>query len=708
MYIRQSSLQQVTQHQESTRLQYALVDRAVQLGWTKAQVEVIDEDLGRSGASIEGRPGFQRLVAEVSLGQVGVVLGIEMSRLARSCCDWYQLLEICALYHTLIGDQDGIYDPGEYNDRLLLGLKGTMSEAELHLLKQRMHRGLEAKAQRGELEVALPMGYVRSPAGVVIKDPDAQVQATVALVFTTFDRCGSIGGVLRYFVGHDLQLPKRLRGGPAKGELVWGRPSRGTLRETIKNPIYAGVYAYGRRPVDPQKQRAGKPWSGRTMTTPDAWRVCLHDRLPAYISWDDYLHHLRQVQANRPVRQGVPRNGTALLSGLIHCGRCGRRMHTCYSNAGQGGRYVCNYEQSHYGGAWCQSVSSPVIDRAVRDLLLQALEPAALEVSLKVADDLEQERQRLHTLWTQRVERAQYEADRTFRQYNATEPEHRLVARQLEQLWEEALRAQEHVQRAYDEFLAQHPLPLTSHERAEIRALAEDFPALWHAPTTTQADRQGLVRQVIEHVRVTVEGRSERVCVEVVWIGHHHTTVTVIRPVARLEQLSYYQDLLHRTHTLARQGRSPSRIAEVLSQEGWRPATRSGPFSSEMVRRLLQRPMAGEPAPALPTSPVLTLQPDEWTVPALAAQLGMPRTTIYGWRRKGHLHTRYQQYGHQQRLVIWADQTELARLRALRTQGLTVHEHHRFPRVAPSEGEVSPGHHTTEQEGEKGNMVRES
>ena len=706
VYIRQSSLQQVTQHQESTRLQYALVDRAVQLGWAKAQVEVIDEDLGRSGASIEGRPGFQRLVADVSLGQVGVVLGIEMSRLARSCRDWYQLLEICALYHTLIGDQDGIYDPGDYNDRLLLGLKGTMSEAELHLLKQRMHRGLEAKAQRGELEVALPMGYVRTPAGTVIKDPDAQVQETVALVFTTFDRCGSIGGVLRYCVEHDLQLPKRLRGGAAKGELVWGRPSRGTLRETIKNPIYAGVYAYGRRPIDPQKQRAGQPWSGRTMTTPDQWRVCLHDRLPAYIAWDDYLRHLRQVQANRPTRQGVPRNGTALLSGLIHCGRCGRRMHTCYSNAGQGGRYVCNYEQSHYGGAWCQSVNSAVVDQAVRDLLLQALEPAALEVSLKVAEDLEQERRRLQTLWTQRLERAQYQADRAFRQYNATEPEHRLVARQLEQLWEEALQAQEQVQRAYDEFVAQHPLPLTPHERAEIQALAKDFPALWHAPTTTQADRQGLVRHVIEHVRVTVEGRSERVTLEVVWVGDHHTTVTVIRPVARLEQLSYYQDLLSRTHALARQGQAPVQIAEVLSQEGWRPARRSGPFSPEMVYRLLQRPMVGEPSVTPSPSPGLPLQPDEWTVPALAAQLEMPSTTIYGWRRKGHLQTRYQVYGHQRRLVIWADQAELDRLRALRTQGLTVHEHHQFPLVMASEDEAPPGHHSSEQEEQKKNSVK--
>lgn len=680
VYIRQSSLQQVTQHQESTRLQYALVERAVQFGWTKAQVDVIDEDLGRSGASIEGRPGFQRLVAEVSLGQVGVVLGIEMSRLARSCRDWYQLLEICALYHTLIGDQDGIYDPGDYNDRLLLGLKGTMSEAELHLLKQRMHRGLEAKAQRGELEVALPMGYVRTPAGIVVKDPDAQVQATVALVFTSFERCGSMGGVLRYFVEHELQLPKRLRGGAAKGELVWGRPSRGTLREMIKNPIYAGVYAYGRRPVDPQKQRAGKPWSGRTMTTPEDWRVCLHDRLPAYISWEAYLRHLRQVQANCPTRQGVPRNGTALLSGLIHCGRCGRRMHTCYSNAGQGGRYVCNYAQSHYGGPWCQSVSSLVVDQAIRDLLLQALEPAALKVSLQVADDLEQERQRLHTLWEQRIERATYQAERTFRQYNAVEPENRLVARQLETAWETALRTEQEIHTAYEQFLAQHPLPLTPQERAEIQALAGRLPALWGAPTTTQADRQGIVRQAIDQVCVTVQGTSERVTLDIDWRGPHHTTVTVIRRVAHMEQLSYYPALVERVNTLVHEDPSPTRIAAMLTREGWRPARGHGPFTGGMVGRLIRQIPAAQAAVAPPSRPP-DLAPDEWTLAELAIQLAMPHATLSVWVRKGLLQARQMVWGRRRSWIVWADQAEQQRLRDLRTRGLTVHGRHHFPPV---------------------------
>jgi DNA invertase Pin-like site-specific DNA recombinase len=672
VYIRQSSLQQVAQHQESTRLQYALVERATHLGWPSPQVEVIDEDLGRSGASAEGRPGFQRLVAEVSLGQVGLVLGIEMSRLARSCRDWYQLLEICALYHTLIGDQDGIYDPSLYNDRLLLGLKGTMSEAELHLLKQRMHRGLEAKAKRGELPLPLPMGYVRTPSGVVIKDPDAQVQATVALVFSTFDRQGSIGAVLRYFVQQHLQLPRRVRNGAAKGELVWGRPSRSTLSDMIHHPMYAGVYAYGRRPVDPRKKVAGKPWSGRTMTTPEHWMVCLHDRLPAYISWDDYLRHVQQLRANCPERRGVSRNGTALLSGLLRCGRCGRRMRTCYSNNGQGERYLCDYERSHYGGVRCQSITGAVVDTAVRDLLFQALEPAALEVSLQVAEDLEQERQRVQAIWQQRVERARYQADRVFRQYTEVEPEHRLVARALEQQWEEALRAEQEVQAAYAQFLAQHPVALTARERADIQALAHRLPAVWEAPTTTQADRQSLVRQVVEQVRVTVEGDSERVMIEVEWVGGQQTRVTVIRRVTRLENLSYYPELAQRVQALVRQTLSPARMAAILTQEGWHSVSGDGPFTAEMVSRLLRRHPEMRAQPVASIAPP-DIAPDEWTVSDLAGVLDMPHATVYTWIRKRHLQTRRVACGRRRIWLITADPSELARLRGLRAQGLTRH-----------------------------------
>jgi len=681
VYVRQSSLQQVIHHQESTRLQYALKERAIHLGWSDAQVEVIDEDQGRSGASTDGRPGFQRLVADVGLGQVGLVLGIEMSRLARSCRDWYQLLEICALRQTLLADRDGVYDPSDYNDRLLLGLKGTMSEAELHLIKQRMQSGLRAKARRGELPLPLPMGYVRHGSGAVVKDPDAQAQALIQLVFTTFERCGSIGGVLRYLVAHDLQLPKRLRGGPAKGELSWVRPRRETVREILRNPAYTGTYAYGRRPVDPQKRTSGKPWSGRTITRPDDWMVCLHDQWPAYISWEAYLRHLRQIEANQPQRLGVPRRGTALLSGLIRCGQCGRRMHTRYSDNGQGGRYVCSYVMTNYGGDWCQSIAGPVVDRAVCDLVVQALEPASLTASLQVADDLEQERGRLDTIWRQRVERARYLAERAARQYDATEPEHRLVARELEHQWEVALQAEQEVRAAYHDFRAHHPLPLSEAERAAIAQLAADIPALWSADTTTPTDRQSLIRQLIEQVRVTVQGRTERVTVQVEWAGAQWSTVTLIRRVAHLEQLSYYPELLQRARELAEHDPSPLRIAQTLTEEGWHPASGQGPMTSSIVRGLLARQgirgtMTWQPAQQADK------HADEWTISDLAAHLDMPARTLYAWARKGLVRVRRVLVGRQPILLAWADQAELRRLHGRRTQG-----------TIPRHGEAMGGSH---------------
>jgi len=326
VYVRQSTMQQVDRHQESTRRQYALVERAVDLGWSRSQVLLIDDDLGRSGATAEGRPGFQRLVAEVGLDHVGIVLGIEISRLARSSRDWYQLLEVCAVFATLIADADGVYDPMTYNDRLLLGLKGTMSEAELHILKQRMLEGKRAKARRGALGMRVPMGYVHAPSGEVIKDPDEQAQAVMALIFEVFERTRTLHGLLRYLVDQDVRLPCRLCSGARKGELQWRRPNRVTLSNILRHPIYAGAYAYGRRPTDPRRKVPGRPATGRTVAKPEQWEVLLKDRLPAYISWAQYERNVRQLDNNTVQALGTARNGPALLSGILICGRCGHRM----------------------------------------------------------------------------------------------------------------------------------------------------------------------------------------------------------------------------------------------------------------------------------------------------------------------------------------------------------------------------------------------
>jgi DNA invertase Pin-like site-specific DNA recombinase len=300
VYVRQSTRQQVADHGESTRLQYGLVERAVTLGWQTSRVMVIDEDLGKSGSSAAGRAGFQRLVTEITLGHVGLVLGIEMSRLARSGADWYQLLELCALSGALLADADGVYDPVDYNDRLLLGLKGTMSEAELHLLKQRMLAGKQAKARRGELAIALPTGYVRRPSGEAALDPDEQVQTVVGLIFAKFAELGTLHGVLRWLVDHDVELGMRLRCGPDKGELCWRRPNRMTLQNILHSPVYAGIYAYGRRRVDPRRQLPGRPSTGRVVRAQDEWLVAIPGVLPAYITVEQYQANRARLAATPP------------------------------------------------------------------------------------------------------------------------------------------------------------------------------------------------------------------------------------------------------------------------------------------------------------------------------------------------------------------------------------------------------------------------
>ena len=385
VYVRQSTLQQVSNHQESTRIQYGLVDRAQALGWSQERILTIDDDLGKSGSSAEGRVGFQHLVAEVGLNHVGLILGVEMSRLARSSKDWHHLLEICALFSTLIADLDGIYDPSQYNDRLLLGLKGTMSEAELHILKQRMVQGKRNKAQRGELGFTVPIGYVRRPSGEICFDPDEQVQQVVKLIFRKFSELGTLNSVLRYLVTHEIQVGVRALSGPNKGDLEWHRPSRPTLQNLLSNPSYTGAYAYGRKQIDPRKKKAGHPHSGSVVQAPENWLALIKDHHPAYISWEQYQQNLAQLKSNRCRADefGAPRSGIALLSGLLVCHKCGNRMSVRYNQGHY--CYICCREATDYGGEPCQNLSGACLDDYISTQVLRALEPAALELSLAAA-----------------------------------------------------------------------------------------------------------------------------------------------------------------------------------------------------------------------------------------------------------------------------------------------------------------------------------
>jgi DNA invertase Pin-like site-specific DNA recombinase len=661
VYIRQSTLQQVERHSESTKLQYALVEKASDMGWPKEQVVVVDDDLGISGANAEGRPGFQRLVAEVSLDHVGIILGIEMSRLARSCRDWHQLLEVCSLFRTLIADTEGVYDPGNYNDRLLLGLKGTLSEAELHVIKQRMLAGKKAKARRGELGLQLAMGYVKHPSGEIIKDPDEQAQSTIGLIFTLFERYRTINGVLKHLVKNSIQMPHRIRGGIRKGELEWRRPNRVTLSNLLHNPIYAGAYAYGRRPTDPRKKKPGRPSTGRVSVKPEEWEVLIQDKLPGYISWQDFERNQRQLKMNSSQGIGTPKHGPSLLSGLVICGRCGLRMATYYSSQGHKLRYSCSRMAVDYGEESCQSFLGTPLDQLIQEKILVAMQPSALELSLQTAANIEQEREQQQRHWQQRLERARYESERAYRQYNSVEPENRLVVRTLERKWEETLSSETKLNQDYEKYLKERPEILTESERLTIQSLASDIPHLWKSKSTTGEQRQQIVRLLIERVIVTVQGETEKVHVCIHWKGGCRSEAIFNRPVARLEQLSYYKKLIERVEGLHTKGNSLTAIADILNEEKWQSAKQRSSFTAQMVRTLLLKKGLVSKKKTRASNPLR--KKNELTFSELSKKTEIPEPTLYKWMRDGKLTARKDTtVSHNGVWLIKADKKEIKRL----------------------------------------------
>jgi DNA invertase Pin-like site-specific DNA recombinase len=666
VYVRQSHPQQVVEHVESTARQYALVERAVAYGWLPERVIVIDEDQGQSGQSMVTRLGFQRLLAEISLDHVGLILVLELSRLARSNKDWHQLLELCAIFGTLLADADGLYDPTDYNDRLLLGLRGMMNEAELYILKGRMHEGRRNKAKRGELLNHPPLGYVRGSDGDYHLDPDEQARRVVGLIFDVFEQQGSLHGLLRYFVAHDIGLPIRPHSGVNRGQLEWHRPNRLTLQNVLHHPIYAGAYRWGARKVDRRKQQPGRPTTGRTVQALESCEVLIKDRFPAYISWERFESIQQRLANNRSIgqAQGAPREGPSLLGGLLVCRRCRRRLMPAYSGKANRLRYTCTRATIDYGSPGCLSMSGTFLDDFVVEQLMAVLEPASVELSIAAEQVLRAERAQLELHWQQRLERAQYGAERAARQYHTVEPENRLVARALERQWEEALRHEQHEQEAYNRFCREQPAELTSRERDALRRLAQDMPGLWVAPETTAQDRQEIVRLLLEQVRVDVQGDSELVDVTLRWSGGVESQHRVSRPVARYEQLSTYPRLLARIDTLRHDGMNFEQIAEHLNCAGFYPPKRSDHFNGGTIARLLSRRGLHGPRPrAMREAGVL--EPHEYWLSDLARALNLPRITLYKWQRLGWVHSR-QAAGALGRLALWADEDELERLRQLR------------------------------------------
>jgi DNA invertase Pin-like site-specific DNA recombinase len=658
VYVRQSDPQQVLNHVESRERQYALVDLAAALGWPRDRILLIDEDQGSSGKSADWRTGFHRLLAEVTMDHVGLILGIEMSRVARNNKDWHHLMEMCAIFGTILADEDRIYDPRDAEDRLLLGFKGTISEYELVLMRNRLERGRLHKAKRGALILDVPCGYVKLPTGEVARDPDEQAQATVQLIFDKFDELGSCRRLYRHLVRNQIRLGMRAHRGPRRGQLEWRLPTPGMLGRMLHHPIYAGAYSWGRRRVDRKRTAAGAGKLKMREVPMSEWIVLQRDRLPAYITWERYEANQQRLLQNspRPGSPGVPRTGRALLTSLLVCGACGRRMYASYRSKSTA-YYGCMRRKNE--GSTCCGLEAGAVDNLVAQQVLLALEPATLELSLKAIQDVHRERERLHRHWKQRLERATYEAGRAERQYQGVEPENRLVARSLERQWEEALRNQRDLSEEYDRFCKEQPPHLSEGQRARILALSGDLPSLWNAPETTAVDRKEIIRLVVERVEVHV--RAETECGEVVisWRDGVTTRHDIVRPVSRYESLGRYDLLMNRIIEMRQEGQTIKQIAVQLNAEGYRtPRSRKG-YTSTSVRKLLSR---GELTRG--RTGTSQLGRHEWWLPELARELQVSANKLRDWALRGWVRCR--QVLPRGLGVIWAEGREQERLRGLR------------------------------------------
>ena len=545
-----------------------------------------------------------------------------------------------------------------------------------------MASGRLAKAGRGELAVPLPAGYVRRPSGEVALDPDEQVQAVIRLVLGLFEQLGTVHAVLRFLVGHQVRIGMRERSGPGKGEVVWRAPHQQGLVNMLRNPAYAGIYAYGRSRADRSRRLPGREHSGRVRAL-DAgqWLVRIEGALPAYISVAQYERNQARLAANRARAEspGAPREGPALLGGLVVCGICGHRLQVSYEASGQGltGRYCCQRRHHTYGEPRCQQMAARFLDDHVVARVLSALAPAALELSVTAAGQIEARRAEVDRIWRQRLERADFACDRARRQYQLAEPENRLVARQLEREWEAALAERASLGEEYERYQRQRPARLSPAELAAIHALAGDIPALWAAPTTTVADRKRLLRAVIESVQVTADGATERVHATVTWAGGHQTHADLLRPVARIDQLSYYSALTDRVTALAGQGLGNAAIVGQLAIEGFRTPHQHERFHDGEIQHLIRR---------LGLRPGLdhdhrtdqgSLGPSQWWLATLAREIGMPAATLFGWLKRGWI-TGRQDTRAPYRWIITADQAEVERLRALHQLPAGYHNRRRW------------------------------
>ena len=665
VYVRQSTASQVLHHAESTRRQYALEERAVALGWSREVIDIIDEDQGRSGASSDGRRGFVRLVDAIAQGQVGAVLAVEVSRLARSSPDWQRLLSLCAVAETVVVDEQAVYDPADRDDKLLLDIKGTMSEAELHWLGLRLTGALRSKARRGELRLRAPTGYVWTEQGLCF-DPDEAVQRAVKLVFERYAVEPSVFAVVRWANATGFLIPTRRRFPDGGSEIEWKQLVAQRVCEMLKNPIFAGVYVYGRRP----KRKVLLDGEIRTVRAagrdPDKWAVRLDDAHPGYISWETYVSNQKKLQQNRvhESRRGAAHGGPGLLNGLLLCGRCGLRMDATYASAATKHSYSyyrCRGEHG-YGAKQCWTVAARSLDRAVEALFLRSVAPAELEVSLAVEHEVLGQSEALDRHWKLRIEQTRYEAQRAERRYKAVDPENRVVARTLEREWEERLQQLEEVGRQRDEARRQRVVELTAEDRAKIRALARDLPKVWRAKTTRQSDRKAMLGLVIEAISLTpvdIPKRATRV--RVAWKSGAATDLTVDRPEhGRLTS----KHAAKRVRELAKLEMHDAELAAHLNAEGIRTGANLEWTASAVARVRKRERIAGCDLPV--QRPLVPDRDDKgrFSVAGAARYFNVSLHVVRGWMQQGRVKASRESYeSHSDVLWLTIDSAAKRRLR---------------------------------------------
>jgi DNA invertase Pin-like site-specific DNA recombinase len=636
VYVRQSTLAQVRHHQESTERQYALREKALELGWSEPTVQILDRDLGKSGAQIAGREDFKTLVAEVSMGQVGAVFALEVSRLSRSNLDWHRLLELCALTDTLVIDEDGCYNPSDFNDGLLLGLKGTMAQAELHLLRGRLLGGKLNKARKGELRFPLPVGLCYDEEGRIVLDPDAEVQGAVALVFRLFRETGSAFAVMQQFAKSTLPFPKRSYGGAWNGKLIWGYLTHSRVLGILKNPSYAGMYVFGRYQYRRRINPSGEVHKQMHPVPMADWRVSLKEHHEGYITWDEFLKNQERLEKNRTnggemILSGPAREGLALLQGLLVCGHCGRALTVRYtSNGGIYPCYLCNrLRREGLASKDCMSFRCDLLDEAITKEVLQTLQPVELELALAALEELEARDHTIGRQWQMRLERAEYEAALAERRYQEVDPSQRLVAATLERRWNAALLQWEELKQQAAEFQRQQARVATPEQKAKVLALAKDLPQLWHASTTQAKDRKRMLRLLIKDITVEQSSVPKQLLVHIRWHGNACTNLTLQRPPNIADRMRYPAAVIDRIRDMAHL-LPDAEIAVQLRQEGQTSIT-GKPYTTTIIRWIRFRYRI--PPPVLQKS-------EELTVPQVAKHFGVSQGVVYYWIQHAQLQAR--------------------------------------------------------------------